>query len=77
MKEIPSKQKTKSSLLPREIKIDKTIIENPQEIGKECNKFFISVGPTLAEKIPNTEKSLQEFLASHNQKMKFEELNFD
>ena len=69
MKEIPSKQKKKSSLLPREIKVDKIIIENPQEIGKECNKFFISVGSTLAEKIPDTEKSFQDFLASHNEKM--------
>ena len=28
-------------------------------------------------KIPNTEKSFQDFLTSHNEKMQFEELNFD
>ena len=77
MKEITGKQKTKSTLLPREIKVNKTIIQKPQEIAKEFNKFFTSVGPTLAGKIPNTEKSFQDFLTSHNEKMQFEELNFD
>ena len=31
----------------------------------------------MAGKIPNTEKSFQDFLTSHNEKMQFEELNFD
>ena len=77
MKEITGKQKTKSNLLPREIKVNKTIIQKPQEIAKEFNKFFTSVGPTLAGKIPNTEKSFQDFLTSHNEKMQFEELNLE
>ena len=77
MKEITGKQKSKSNLLPREIKVNKTIIQKPQEIVKEFNTFFTSAGPTLAEKIPNTEKSFQDFLTSHNEKMQFEELNFD
>ena len=74
MKEITGKQKTKSNLLPWEIKGNKTIIQKPQEIVKEFNKFFTSVGPTLAGKIPDTEKSFQDFLSSHNDKMLFEEL---
>ena len=61
MKEITGKQKTKSNLLPREIKLKKTIIQKPQEIPKELNKFFTSVGPTLEGKISNTEKSFQDF----------------
>ena len=65
MKEIAGKQKTKSNL-PQEIKVNKTIIQKPPEIAKEFNKFFTSVGPTLAGKIPNTEKSFQDFLTSHN-----------
>ena len=52
MKEITGKQKAKSNLLPREIKVDKTIIQNPQEIAKEFNKVFTSVGPTMAGKNP-------------------------
>ena len=31
----------------------------------------------MAEKISNTENSFQDFLTSHNEKMQFEELNFD
>ena len=77
MKEITGKQKTKSNLLPREIKVNKTIIQKPQEIAKEFNKFFTSIGPILVGKIPNTEKSFQDFLTTHNEKMQFEELNFD
>ena len=73
MKKITGKQKTKLNLFLREIKVDKTIIKNPQEITKEFNKFFTSVGPTLAGKIPNTEKLFQDFLTSHNEKMQFEE----
>ena len=61
MKEITGKQKTKSNLLPREIKVDRTIIQNPQNIAKEFNKVFTSVGPTLVGKIPDTEKSFQDF----------------
>ena len=77
MKEITGKQKAKSNLLPWEIKVDTTIIQNPQEIAKEFNNFFTSVGPTLAGKVPDTEKPFQDFLTSHNEKMQFEELNFD
>ena len=57
MNEITGKQKTKSNLLPQQIKVDKTIIQNPQGIAKEFNKFFTSVGPKLAKQIPNTEKT--------------------
>ena len=61
IKEITGKQKAKSNLLRREIKVDKTIIQNSQEIAKEFNNFFTSVGPTFAGKIPDTEKSFQDF----------------
>ena len=74
MKEITSKQKTNTNLLPHEIKVNKNIIQKPQEIAKEFNKFFTSIGPKLAGKIPNTEKSFQQFLTSHNEKTQFGEL---
>ena len=54
-----------------------TIIQNTQEIAKECNNFFASVGQTLVGKIHDTEKSFQDFLTAHNEKIQFEELNFD
>ena len=44
------------------------MIQKPQEIAKECNKVFTSVVPTLAGKVPDTEKSFQDFLTSHNEK---------
>ena len=77
MKEITGKQKTKSNLLLQEIKVDKIIIKNPQGIAKEFNSFLTSLGLKLAKKILKTEKTFQDFLISHNEKMQFEELNFD
>ena len=60
MEEITGKQKKNSNFLPKEIKVDKTLIQSPQDIAEEFNKFLISVGPKLAKKIPNTEKTFQE-----------------
>ena len=59
VKEIPGKQKTKSHLLPQEIKVDKTIIQNTQVLLKEFKKFFTSVGPKLAKKSPTLKKSFR------------------
>ena len=77
MKEITGKQKRKWNLLPQEIKVDKTIIQNPQDIIKEFNKFFTCVESIFTQKNPEHWKKIQEFLTSHNEKMQFEELNFD
>ena len=43
MKEVTGKQKTNLNL--QENKVDKSIIQNSQDIDKEFNKFFTSVGP--------------------------------
>ena len=77
MREIPGKQNTKSNLLPQEIKVDETIIQTPQNIAKEFSKSFTSAKRKLTRKIPNNEKLFQDFLTSHNEKMQFEELNFE
>ena len=52
MKEITGKQKTKSNLLPREIKVHKTVTQKPQEIAKEFNKFFTSLDQHWRVKSP-------------------------
>ena len=41
MKEITGQQKTKSNLLPQEIKVDKTIIQNPQALLKNSTHFLL------------------------------------
>ena len=68
MKKITGKQKTKSNFLPQEIKVDGTIIQNPQDIAKEFNKLFTSVGSKLTKKIPNTAKKFQDFWTYRNEK---------
>ena len=54
MKEIIGKQKQKSSSLPKAIKTKQGITKKKKknEIAKEFNKYFTSVGITLASKIP-------------------------
>ena len=69
MKTITRKEKRKSNLLLREIKVDKTIIQNPLDIAKEFNNFLTFVGPKFAKKISSTEKTFQEFLTRDNKKM--------
>ena len=40
IKEITGKQETKSNLLPRQIKVDKTITQNPQDVAKKIQQIF-------------------------------------
>ena len=55
MKNITGKQKTKSSLIPHEIEVNKTIIQNQQDITKTINNSFTSVGQKWVKKIPNVQ----------------------
>ena len=64
--EITGKQKTKSNLLPREIKVDETNIQNIQDIAKEFHKFFSSVGSKLVKNVRSPEKKFQDFSKTHN-----------
>ena len=77
LKGITGKQKGKSDLRPQEHKVDNTIIQNPQNIAKGLNKFITSGRSKLLKKIPKTVKQFQYFLISHNEKIEFEELNFN
>ena len=77
IKGITGKQKAKSDLLPQEHKVDKTIVQNPQDIAKELYKFITSGRSKLLKKIPKTVKQFQYFFTSHNEKIQLEELNFN
>ena len=46
-------------------------------VAKEFNKLFTSVRQTLVGNIAANEKLFQDFFTSHNERMQFEELNFD
>ena len=61
MKEITGKQKPKLNLLPPENKVDKSIIQNPQNVAKEFNKCFTSVGPKLQKNSPTLSKHFKTF----------------
>ena len=57
MKEITGKQKIKLSFLYQEIKVDKTIIQNPQDIVKKTKNFLLLLDSNWQKKIPNSEKT--------------------
>ena len=61
MKDLTGKRKTKSNLLPREIKVDETITQNPQDIAKEFNKCFASVRSNMAKKNPTQKENVKTF----------------
>ena len=61
MKEITGKQKPKLNLLLPKNKVDKTIIQNPQNAAKDFNKCFTSVGPKWQKKSPTLNKHSKAF----------------
>ena len=52
MKELIGKSGIGKSSFPQKIAMDKTEIVGKTKIANEFNKFFINVGPKLAQKIP-------------------------
>ena len=67
MKEITSKQKTKTK---------QGITEKESEITKKFNKNLTSVGTALASKIPIVTKDVSEYLPQCNASMVPKELSF-
>ena len=55
------KTEQKLNLLPYENKVDKTIIQNPQDVAKEVDNFFASVGPKLTKKSPTLKNHFKIF----------------
>ena len=76
MKEITSKQKTKSSSLPKTIKTKQGITEKESEVAKDLNTYFTSVGTALASKIAIITKNVSEYLPQCNASMEHNELSF-
>ena len=64
-----------SSSLPKAIKTKQGITENENEIEKEFNKYFTSVGTALVSKIPVVTKDLSEYLPQSNASMEHKELS--
>ena len=76
IKEITGKLPKNPSSLPKAIKTKQGITENENEIAKEFNKYFNSVGTALASKIPVVTKDLSEYLPQCNASTEHKELSF-
>ncbi|XP_065662942.1 uncharacterized protein LOC136085555 [Hydra vulgaris] len=66
LKEITGNQKTCSNFLPKMIKINNICVYEPNEIAEEFNKYFTDVGSRLADRIPSTNISFNDFLTTSN-----------
>ena len=63
MKEIVGKTKIITDNFPKEIVLDNNeVISDKNRIADEFNKFFVSIGPKLANKIPKNRKNYQSYL---------------
>ncbi|XP_065675771.1 uncharacterized protein LOC136091978 [Hydra vulgaris] len=77
MKEITGKKKSCLGFLPQMIKIDNTVIFEPNAISHEFNKFFTEISPKLSIKIPNTKALFSDFLLPLDKCVCSEELSSD
>ncbi|XP_065667729.1 uncharacterized protein LOC136088019 [Hydra vulgaris] len=59
------------------IKIDNTVIFEPNAISHEFNKFFTEIGPQLSIKIPNTKVLFSDFLLPLDKCVCSDELSSD
>ena len=69
MKELIGKSGIDHSSLAQKIVIDKTEIFDETKIANEFNKFFINIGPKLAQKIPQPLKPFQSYMNRVNSEM--------
>ncbi|XP_065639635.1 uncharacterized protein LOC136072356 [Hydra vulgaris] len=75
LKEITGKQKTCSNFLPKMIKINN--VYEPNEIAKEFNKYYTDIGSRLADRIPSTSISFNDFLTTSNNLLSSHDLFLD
>ena len=54
--------KHKTTSYNNRFKLNNITITDPSEIAKQFNKYFVNVGPTLASKIPNVNRSAHSYL---------------
>jgi hypothetical protein len=77
MKEITGKNKPNSISAPSAIKIQNELVNEPNKVAFEFNKFFSSVGTTLSSKIPYlNNKSVDEFIEPPNSTLNYSDLTY-
>ena len=57
-------KKYNQNKISSEFKIDNTLICDKKQISEEFNKFFVNIGPSLAQKIPTCNAHYSDFLSN-------------
>ena len=60
--EVTGRKKSSHDTFPKSVKINDTVVSDKNRICTEFNKYFVSVGPDLASKIPQVNVDYKGFL---------------
>ena len=70
MKKIIGKKKCNNETLPKHLIVDKIEIHDTKSIAEKFNKFFVNIGPNLADKIPRCALTFKSYLPTVNTTLK-------
>ena len=70
MKEIIGKKKCNNETLPKHLIVDKIEIHDGKSIEEKFNKFFVNIGPNLANKIPQCDRTFKSYFLTVNTTLK-------
>ena len=64
------KKKCNNETLPKHLIVDKIEIHDAKSIAEKFNKFFVNIGPNLANKIPQCNLTFKSYLPTVNTTLK-------
>ena len=74
IKEVMEKTKLRTNNLPNRIIVNDREIYDKTDIANNFNKYFVNIGPNLANKIPSNENDFESSVKQTNDIMPTEEL---
>ena len=76
IREVTCSKKVQRDKLPEYFRYQGNILTSPQEIANNFNQYFSEVGPSLAAKIPSSNRKFTDFLGTPNKEgFKFTEMS--
>ena len=76
IREVTCSKKVQRDKLPEYFRYQGNILTSPQEIANNFNQYFSDVGPSLAAKIPSSNRKFTDFLGTPNkEEFKFTEMS--
>ena len=77
IKEVIGSSKSNSHSLPKRLVVNNVEVFNKKKIAEHFNKYFVNVGPNLADVIPKPNKKIESFLSGNYPIFKESPLTYD